>query len=73
MTEGCVYALVALGFTIIYNATGIVNFAQGEFVMIGAMLAVTLSSLGLPMIAVIVISAAAAALVAVLLERFAIR
>ncbi|MFP3904361.1 MAG: branched-chain amino acid ABC transporter permease [Armatimonadota bacterium] len=73
LTEGCVYALVALGFTIIYNATGIVNFAQGEFVMIGAMVAVTLASLGLPLIAVIVLSALAAAVVAVLLERFAIR
>lgn len=73
VTEGCVYALVALGFTIIYNATGIVNFAQGEFVMIGAMLAVTLSQWGLPLVAVIVLSAAAAALVAILMERFAIR
>ena len=34
-TVGCIYALVALGFTIVYNAAGIVNFAHGEFVMMG--------------------------------------
>ena len=36
ITVGAVYALVALGFTIIYNASDVVNFAQGEFVMLGA-------------------------------------
>lgn len=41
ITIGSIYALVALGFLIIYNATGIVNFAQGEFVMLGGMIAVT--------------------------------
>jgi branched-chain amino acid transport system permease protein len=39
---GGIYALVALGFTIIYNATDIINFAQGEFVMLGAMIMVSL-------------------------------
>ncbi len=33
---GSVYALVALGFVLIYKATGIINFAQGEFVLVGA-------------------------------------
>ena len=37
LTVGAIYALVALGFTIIYNATDVINFAQGEFVMIGGM------------------------------------
>ena len=37
VTVGAVYALVALGFTIIYNASDVVNFAQGEFVMLGGM------------------------------------
>ncbi len=44
LTLGCIYALTALGFTMIFNATGIVNFAQGDFVMLGALLAATLSS-----------------------------
>lgn len=38
---GCVYALVALGFVLIYKATEVVNFAQGELMMIGAFLAYT--------------------------------
>ena len=42
LTIGSIYALIALGFTIIFNASGIVNFAQGEFVMLGALVAVTL-------------------------------
>ncbi len=41
LTIGSIYALVALGFLLIYNATGIVNLAQGEFVMLGGMIAVT--------------------------------
>jgi len=39
ITQGSVYALVALGFTVIYSVTGIINFAQGESVMLGGMLA----------------------------------
>ena len=42
-TKGIIYAIVAIGFNIIYNTTGIINFAQGEFVMLGGMTAVTLS------------------------------
>jgi branched-chain amino acid transport system permease protein len=38
VTQGSIYALVALGFTLIYSVTGIINFAQGEFVMLGGML-----------------------------------
>lgn len=43
ITVGSIYAIVALGFNLIYSTTGIVNFAQGEFVMLGGMTAVTLS------------------------------
>jgi branched-chain amino acid transport system permease protein len=42
LTYGAIYAIVAIGFNIIYNTTGIINFAQGEFVMLGGMTAVTL-------------------------------
>ena len=42
LTYGAIYAIVAIGFNIIYNATGIINFAQGEFVMLGGMIAITL-------------------------------
>jgi branched-chain amino acid transport system permease protein len=42
---GCIYALVALGFVLIYKATEVINFAQGEFMMIGAFVAYTLIAL----------------------------
>jgi branched-chain amino acid transport system permease protein len=42
ITYGTIYAIVAIGFNIIYNTTGIINFAQGEFVMLGGMFAVSL-------------------------------
>ena len=38
LSTGAIYALIGLGFAIIYNATGIINFAQGEFVMLGGVL-----------------------------------
>ena len=38
LSTGAIYALIGLGFAIIFNATGIINFAQGEFVMLGGML-----------------------------------
>lgn len=44
VTVGSIYAIVAIGFNIIYNATGIVNFAQGEFLVLGGMISITLSS-----------------------------
>ena len=55
-TVGSIYALVAIGFTIIYNCTQVVNFAQGEFVMLGAMIAAVLvasAHLSLPLACVI--------------------
>lgn len=42
ITYGVIYAIVAIGYNIIYNTTGIINFAQGEFVMLGGMIAITL-------------------------------
>jgi branched-chain amino acid transport system permease protein len=45
ITYGSIYAIVAIGFNIIYNTTGIINFAQGEFVMLGGMLSISLYQL----------------------------
>jgi branched-chain amino acid transport system permease protein len=42
LTVGAIYALAALGFTIIYNASGVINFAQGDFLMLGGMITVAL-------------------------------
>lgn len=72
LTAGAIYALVALGFSIIYNASGAINFAQGEFVMIGGMSAVTLVATGLPLAAALPLAVAAAVLVALLVEKLAI-
>ena len=43
ITKGSIYAVIAVGFNLIYSATGVLNFAQGEFVMLGGMVAVTLA------------------------------
>jgi len=49
LTVGAVYALVALGFTLVYNASDVVNFAQGEFVMLGGMVTVFATAAGGPL------------------------
>jgi branched-chain amino acid transport system permease protein len=72
LTVGAVYALVALGFSIIYNASHVINFAQGEFVMIGGMTTVSLMSLGLPMPAAIALAILVGVAVGLALEKFAV-
>ena len=49
ITIGFIYTLVGLGFTVIYNSSGIINFSQGEFVMAGGMASVFLIYAGLPL------------------------
>lgn len=74
LTLGCIYALVALGFTIIFNTTGIVNFAQGDFVMLGAIFSASLSSIfGLPLFAAVLLAVAGVAAVGALMEWSLIR
>jgi len=72
LTSGAIYALVALGFALVYNASHVVNFAQGEFVMIGGMAAAVLVEAGLPLPLSIAISIAGATAVGLLLEKLAI-
>ena len=55
-TVGATYALAALGFTLIYNASNVINFAQGEFIMLGGMLAVFFAQSGLPLPAALVLA-----------------
>jgi branched-chain amino acid transport system permease protein len=70
---GSIYALVALGFTIIYNATGIINFAQGEFVMLGGLFAASFAgAFRLPLPLACALAVAAVTAVGVLFERAAI-
>ncbi|MEW6751434.1 MAG: branched-chain amino acid ABC transporter permease [Candidatus Latescibacterota bacterium] len=72
VTIGSIYAVVAIGFNIIYNATGIINFAQGEFVMLGAMCAVSFAPF-MPLPLAIGLAVAVTALVGALLELVFIR
>lgn len=71
---GSIYAIVGLGFTVIYTVTGIINFAQGEFVMLGGMVAFSLiSGLGLPLPAAFILSVIVVTLVGALFNLSAIR
>lgn len=72
LTVGAVYALVALGFTLIYNASGVVNFAQGEFVMLGGMVTVFASAAGVPLVLAPFIAVVVAIVIGLLLHRLAI-
>ncbi|MCW5657162.1 MAG: branched-chain amino acid ABC transporter permease [Burkholderiaceae bacterium] len=72
LTAGAIYALVALGFSIVFNASGAINFAQGEFVMIGGMSAVALLATGLPLPLAVLLALVAAVFVGLLLEKLAI-
>lgn len=73
LKNGSIYALVALGFTIVYASTGAINFAQGEFFMLGGMAAVWLVSAGLPLPLAAVLAVAATAGIAAAFELLAIR
>ncbi len=73
LTLGSIYALVALGFTMIYNATGIINLAQGEFVMLGALIMVFFTMvLKIPLLFGFVLAVMGVTLVGALFERLAI-
>ena len=72
ITYGTIYAIVAIGFNIIYNTTGIINFAQGEFVMLGGMIGVTLHAL-VPMPVAIAGAVVVTMLVGALIEMLFIR
>lgn len=73
LQNGSVYALVALGFTLVYASTGIINFAQGEFFMIGGMLAVAVARTGVPLPLAVVIAVVATAGIGLAFERLALR
>jgi branched-chain amino acid transport system permease protein len=73
VTVGSIYAMVAVGFNIIYNVTEIINFAQGEFVMLGGLIMVFFTATAkLPLPLAFVLTVAAVTGVGVLMERFTI-
>ncbi|MHB8836782.1 MAG: branched-chain amino acid ABC transporter permease, partial [Candidatus Methylomirabilia bacterium] len=74
LAVGSVYSLVALGFVLIYKASGVINFAQGEFLMLGAYLCLSfLVQANLPLWAALVLTIVVMALIALILERLVLR
>ncbi|HYX66923.1 MAG TPA: branched-chain amino acid ABC transporter permease [Burkholderiales bacterium] len=69
LTTGCVYALVALGFVLCANVSGVVNFAQGEYVMLGGMVGAWLFSEQVPLPLAILGATLAGALLGAAQER----
>lgn len=76
LANGCVYGLIALGFVLIYKATEAVNFAQGDFMMLGAFVALGLTNaeyIGLPFVIAAPLAIAVMALVGYLVDYFILR
>jgi branched-chain amino acid transport system permease protein len=74
LTSGSIYALVAMSYSVIFSTTGVLNFAQGELFMVGAMLcAVLLGDVGLPLPVALVVTVLVTAGLAVVEERLAVR
>jgi branched-chain amino acid transport system permease protein len=72
LTVGAIYALVALGFTLIFNTSQVINFAQGEFVMLGGMVTVFAAAAGIPLPLAALLAVVVAVLFGIALYRLAI-
>ncbi len=74
LADGAILALAALGFVLIYKATREINFAQGEFLLVGAYMFYTAFVIfGLPWIAAAIVGVGIAVVLGVLVERFVLR
>ena len=74
LVVGCIYSLVALGFVIIYKASGILNFAQGEFLLLGAYVFLAIvAEARVPMLPALLLTFAFATLLGLVLERVVLR
>jgi len=74
LAAGSIYALVAIGFVLIYKATNVVNFAQGEMMMVGAYLCFTFkTTFGLPSLWAVSLTLICSALLGMMIERFLLR
>jgi len=74
LSDGAILALAALGFVLIYKATGVINFAQGEFLLIGAYTVYAAFVLfGLPLTLAVLVGVVVAALLGLLIERLVLR
>ncbi|MFX0539190.1 branched-chain amino acid ABC transporter permease [Ornithinimicrobium sp. Y1847] len=74
LADGAILALAALGFVLIFKATGVINFAQGEFLLVGAYMFYTAFVIfQLPLVAAVVIGVIVATIIGVLVERLILR
>lgn len=73
LVVGAIYGLIGIGFTAVYNVTGIVNFSQGDFASLGALAAIGGLAAGLPLLAAVAAAVLVIGLLGVLIERIAIR
>ena len=74
LADGSILALAALGFVLIYKATGVINFAQGEFLLVGAYMFYTaFVVLQLPLLLAVVFGVVVATVIGVLVERLILR
>lgn len=73
LAAGVVYALIALGFSLVYRTSRVINFAQGDFAVLAAYIAYTLATVGLPTVLACVLGVIGGAVVAGVLERLALR
>src|SRR3972149_636756 len=74
LSSGSIYALVALGFNIIYNTTLVVNLAQGEFLMLGALTMISLQLVfKVPIVLALPLATLVVGFIGILFDRFVIR
>jgi branched-chain amino acid transport system permease protein len=73
LVVGAIYGLIGIGFTAVYNVTGIVNFSQGDFASLGALAAIGFLAAGMPLAAAVAAAVVLIGLLGVLVERVAIR
>jgi len=69
LTTGCVYALIALGFVLCYSVSNVINMAQGEYVMLGGLLAAWMHAMGVPLPLAVLLATLAGALLGAAQER----
>lgn len=73
LVVGAIYGLIGIGFTAVYNVTGIVNFSQGDFASLGALAAIGLVAWGFPLAAALAAAVLLIGMLGVMVERVAVR
>jgi len=72
LSQGAIYALIAIGFVAIFTVSGVINLAQGEFAALAGLVAISARATGLPLPVAAVLAVVTVAVVAVVMERLTI-